>query len=76
MGDVSSELRRDQLTGSWVGIAGARQGRPNRPTEECPFCVGGLEAPEAYEVRAGEVGSGTLTNPVVPEAAAEALRHA
>ena len=52
MGDVSSELRRDALTGQWVGIAGARQARPNRPTEDCPFCVGGLEAPEAYEVRA------------------------
>lgn len=52
MGDVSSELRRDALTGEWVGIAGARQGRPNRPREKCPFCVGGLEAPEQYEVRA------------------------
>ncbi|HEX3806501.1 MAG TPA: hypothetical protein VHV52_06945 [Gaiellaceae bacterium] len=47
-----SQLRRDPLTGEWVGIAGARQGRPNRPAEECPFCVGGLEAPEPYEVKA------------------------
>jgi len=46
------ELRRDPLTGDWVGIAGSRQGRPNRPAEECPFCVGGLEAPEPYEVKA------------------------
>lgn len=45
-------MRRDPLTGEWVGIAGARQGRPNRPAEECPFCVGGLEAPEPYEVKA------------------------
>jgi UDPglucose--hexose-1-phosphate uridylyltransferase len=52
VGDVSSELRRDPLTGDWVGIAGARQGRPNRPSADCPFCVGGLEAPEPYEVRA------------------------
>jgi UDPglucose--hexose-1-phosphate uridylyltransferase len=49
---MSSELRRDSLTGDWVGIAGARQARPNRPAEECPFCVGGLEAPEPYEVKA------------------------
>jgi UDPglucose--hexose-1-phosphate uridylyltransferase len=46
------ELRRDPLTGDWVGIAGSRQGRPNRPADECPFCVGGLEAPEPYEVKA------------------------
>jgi UDPglucose--hexose-1-phosphate uridylyltransferase len=49
---VSAELRRDPLTGDWVGIAGSRQGRPNRPSEDCPFCVGGLEAPEPYEVKA------------------------
>ncbi|HZQ81497.1 MAG TPA: hypothetical protein VFB25_05940 [Gaiellaceae bacterium] len=49
---MTSELRRDSLTGEWVGIAGARQNRPNRPTEECPFCVGGLEAPEPYVVKA------------------------
>jgi UDPglucose--hexose-1-phosphate uridylyltransferase len=48
-----SELRYDRLTGEWVGIAGARQGRPNRPPANgCPFCVGGLEAPEPYEVKA------------------------
>jgi UDPglucose--hexose-1-phosphate uridylyltransferase len=46
------ELRRDPLTGDWVGIAGSRQSRPNRPADECPFCVGGLEAPEPYEVKA------------------------
>ena len=49
---MSSELRRDALTGEWVGIAGARQDRPNRPADECPFCVGGIEAPEPYEVKA------------------------
>ena len=47
-----SELRRDPLTREWVGIAGSRQGRPNRPSDDCPFCVGGLEAPDPYEVRA------------------------
>ena len=49
---MSSELRRDALTDEWVGIAGSRQDRPNPPAEECPFCVGGIEAPEPYEVKA------------------------
>ena len=31
-------------------IVGNRQTRPNLPSDdECPFCVGGLEAPEPYE---------------------------
>ncbi|MGZ4388737.1 MAG: galactose-1-phosphate uridylyltransferase, partial [Gaiellaceae bacterium] len=47
-----SEFRYDALTGEWVAISGARQGRPNLPTTDCPFCVGGLEAPEPYEVKA------------------------
>jgi UDPglucose--hexose-1-phosphate uridylyltransferase len=46
------ELRRDALTGEWVAIVGARQDRPNLPTTGCPFCVGGLESPEPYTVRA------------------------
>jgi UDPglucose--hexose-1-phosphate uridylyltransferase len=45
------ELRYDALTGDWVTIAGGRQNRPNLPTQGCPFCVGGLEAPEPYDVR-------------------------
>lgn len=49
---MTSELRYDALTGEWVGIAGSRQGRPNLPVGECPFCVGGIEAPEPYEVKA------------------------
>jgi len=49
---MSSELRYDTLTGEWVGIAGERQGRPNRPSADCPFCVGGIEAPEPYDVKA------------------------
>jgi UDPglucose--hexose-1-phosphate uridylyltransferase len=47
-----SELRLDPLTRELVAIAGARQGRPNRPAGGCPFCVGGLEAPEPYVVKA------------------------
>jgi len=44
-------LRFDPLTREWVNIVGSRQSRPNLPTTECPFCVGGLEAPEPYDVR-------------------------
>ena len=45
------ELRLDALTGEWVNIVGHRQARPNLPSGGCPFCVGGLEAPEPYDVR-------------------------
>jgi UDPglucose--hexose-1-phosphate uridylyltransferase len=45
------ELRYDALTGEWVNIVGHRQTRPNLPRDGCPFCVGGLEAPDPYEVR-------------------------
>ena len=51
MSDLPSELRLDALTGEWVNIVGHRQGRPNLPEGSCPFCVGGLEAPDAYDVR-------------------------
>jgi UDPglucose--hexose-1-phosphate uridylyltransferase len=46
------ELRFDPLTREWVMIVGDRQGRPNLPAVGCPFCVGGLESPEPYDVRA------------------------
>jgi UDPglucose--hexose-1-phosphate uridylyltransferase len=49
--DPGGELRFDSLTRAWVNIVGSRQGRPNLPTDECPFCVGGLEAPDPYDVR-------------------------
>ncbi|MFN8050761.1 MAG: galactose-1-phosphate uridylyltransferase [Acidimicrobiales bacterium] len=49
---MAAELRRDGLTGEWVSIVGNRQARPNLPTAGCPFCVGGLEAPEAYDTKA------------------------
>ena len=42
---------RDPLTGHAVIIAAHRQLRPNRPAGDCPFCVGGLEAPQPYETR-------------------------
>jgi UDPglucose--hexose-1-phosphate uridylyltransferase len=50
--EAAHELRFDALSGEWVLIAAHRQDRPNLPTTGCPFCVGGLEAPEPYDVRA------------------------
>jgi UDPglucose--hexose-1-phosphate uridylyltransferase len=54
-----SELRLDPLTREWVAIVADRQARPNleggpEAPAGCPFCVGGLEAPEQYTVRAFE----------------------
>ena len=46
------DVRTDHLTGATTVVVGSRQGRPNLPADGCPFCVGGLEAPEPYEVRA------------------------
>lgn len=46
-----SRARTDDLTRASTYVVGSRQGRPNRPAADCPFCVGGLEAPEPYEVR-------------------------
>ena len=43
--------RIDPLTGHPTWIVPGRQRRPNLPTEGCPFCPGGLEAPEPYAVR-------------------------
>ncbi|MDQ1433510.1 MAG: UDPglucose--hexose-phosphate uridylyltransferase [Actinomycetota bacterium] len=47
----AGELRFDPLTREWVNIVGSRQTRPNLPESGCPFCVGGLEAPDPYDVR-------------------------
>jgi UDPglucose--hexose-1-phosphate uridylyltransferase len=46
-----SELRVDPVLGTRVHVVGTRQGRPNLPSTGCPFCVGGVEAPEPYDVR-------------------------
>ncbi|HUF34093.1 MAG TPA: DUF4931 domain-containing protein [Acidimicrobiales bacterium] len=43
--------RLDPLTGEQSVIVGGRQSRPNLPVESCPFCPGGIEAPEPYDVR-------------------------
>ncbi len=45
-----TETRRDPHTGTVVHVVGSRQARPNLPSTGCPFCVGGLEAPEPYDV--------------------------
>lgn len=45
------EARQDPLTGVPVVVVRGRQERPNLPTRACPFCLGGLEAPQPYKVR-------------------------
>lgn len=54
MGEPPGEFRFDTLTRDWASIVGHRQARPNLPAEGCPFCVGGLEAPDPYVVFAFE----------------------
>ncbi|CAB4654005.1 unannotated protein [freshwater metagenome] len=49
---MTREIRRDPHLDTVVHIVADRQHRPNLPSTNCPFCVGGLEAPEPYEVRA------------------------
>jgi len=49
---VTAEERVDRLTGAVVVVNAARQDRPNLPASGCPFCVGGLEAPDVYDVTA------------------------
>ncbi len=48
---VRLDLRVDPHTGSRTYVVGSRQARPNLPDTTCPFCPGGLEAPEPYAVR-------------------------
>ena len=45
------DTRIDPVLGTVVHVVGARQKRPNLPSTGCPFCVGGLEAPDPYDVR-------------------------
>lgn len=51
----AGDFRRDPYTSRAVHVVGHRQTRPTltkaSPTTECPFCPGGLEAPEPYETR-------------------------
>lgn len=46
-----SEVRIDPHLGTVVHVVGTRQKRPNLPSTGCPFCVGGREAPDPYDVR-------------------------
>jgi UDPglucose--hexose-1-phosphate uridylyltransferase len=46
------DVRVDDLTRAVTVVVRSRQGRPNLPDSGCPFCVGGLEAPEPYDVLA------------------------
>ncbi len=45
------EVRLDPVLGAIVHVVGDRQSRPNLPVSGCPFCVGGLEAPDSYDVK-------------------------
>lgn len=45
------DVRVDPFLGTAVHVVGARQDRPNLPSTGCPFCPGGREAPETYDVR-------------------------
>jgi UDPglucose--hexose-1-phosphate uridylyltransferase len=49
--DTTHDVRVDPHLGTIVHVVGTRQARPNLPATRCPFCVGGLEAPDPYDVR-------------------------
>jgi UDPglucose--hexose-1-phosphate uridylyltransferase len=46
-----TDQRIDPHLGTRVHYVSSRQKRPNLPSSGCPFCPGGLEAPEPYDVR-------------------------
>jgi UDPglucose--hexose-1-phosphate uridylyltransferase len=48
---AAPEARVDAHTGALTYVVGSRQDRPNLPATTCPFCPGGLEAPDPYDVR-------------------------
>ena len=52
MFQMTKEIRTDTYLGTVVHVVSDRQNRPNLPIAGCPFCVGGLESPEPYSVRA------------------------
>jgi UDPglucose--hexose-1-phosphate uridylyltransferase len=62
--------RIDPLSGACVLVAPWRQNRPNLPDTGCPFCPGGLEAPEPYDIR-------HITNrwPGLPDGRHEVVLH-
>jgi UDPglucose--hexose-1-phosphate uridylyltransferase len=48
---TTADTRIDPYLGTVVHVVGTRQARPNLPSTGCPFCPGGLESPEPYDVR-------------------------
>ncbi len=48
---MARDIRTDTYLGTVVHVVADRQNRPNLPIAGCPFCVGGLVAPEQYSVR-------------------------
>jgi len=48
---TAADVRVDPYLGTVVHVVGTRQARPNLPATGCPFCPGGLESPEPYDVR-------------------------
>lgn len=48
---MEMDERIDELTRKPTVIVSSRQKRPNLPSGQCPFCPGGLEAPEPYDVK-------------------------
>lgn len=73
---IGYDRRVDPLTGEASVIVAKRQARPNlgegarTPAVACPFCPGGLEAPDDYDVRA-------FTNrwPSIPEGRCEVVLY-
>lgn len=51
MADTGPDTRQDPWLGTLVHVVASRQARPNLPASDCPFCPGGLEAPDPYEVK-------------------------
>jgi UDPglucose--hexose-1-phosphate uridylyltransferase len=49
-GTARAGYRVDPLTGDLVYVVASRQHRPNLPSTGCPFCPGGIEATEPYDV--------------------------
>ncbi|MFM7890516.1 MAG: hypothetical protein ACKO8V_01220 [Actinomycetota bacterium] len=48
---MTQDVRTDPWLGTLTHVVASRQNRPNLPSTGCPFCVGGLEAPEPYTVK-------------------------
>lgn len=48
---MAEQPRADSWLGTLVHVVASRQNRPNLPSTGCPFCVGGLEAPDSYTVK-------------------------